>query len=230
MDSPVPPPPSHSTSTSAIPNASLSSADDSAAPPANPSSLHRGYSDSATPSTAALPDTNVFLQEYGSEGNAGPQAESNDASVNVSQYSDSSTTDRKRRLTAPESPERRGGYRSASGEGSSQATAIDLTLSPNGSSGSIERRDSDIMIPPWQPDSDVSHCPVCGTQFSFWYRKHHCRKCGRVVCANCSPHRITIPRQYIVRAPDELRLSRAGLSDLNGDDDGSGSRVSPTQI
>lgn len=50
------------------------------------------------------------------------------------------------------------------------------------------------------------------------------RKCGRVVCANCSPHRITIPRQYIVRAPDELRLSRAGLSDLTGDDDGSGSR------
>lgn len=50
------------------------------------------------------------------------------------------------------------------------------------------------------------------------------RKCGRVVCANCSPHRITIPRQYIVRAPEELRLSRAGLSDLTGDDDGSGSR------
>ncbi|KAL8827701.1 MAG: hypothetical protein Q9191_003029 [Dirinaria sp. TL-2023a] len=29
------------------------------------------------------------------------------------------------------------------------------------------------------------------------------RKCGRVVCANCSPHRITIPRQYIVHPPDQ---------------------------
>lgn len=139
----------------------------------------------------------------------------------MSQPSDSATADRKRRLTAPESPERRSGYRPATGEGSSQATAIDLTRSPEGgSAGDAARRGSDIMIPPWQPDADVSHCPVCGTQFSFWYRKHHCRKCGRVVCANCSPHRITIPRQYIVRAPDEVRLSRAGLIDL-GEDDGS---------
>jgi hypothetical protein len=29
------------------------------------------------------------------------------------------------------------------------------------------------------------------------------RKCGRVVCANCSPHRITIPYQYIVQPPAE---------------------------
>lgn len=45
-----------------------------------------------------------------------------------------------------------------------------------------------------------------------------------MVCANCSPHRITIPRQYIVRAPEELRLSRAGLIDLIGEDDPSASR------
>ncbi|OMP86478.1 E3 ubiquitin-protein ligase PIB1 [Diplodia seriata] len=219
MDRTAPPPPSHSTSTSAIPRASLSSAD-SAPPPANPSSLHRGYSDGATPSTTAPQNANVFLQEYGVEGSVGAQVEARD----VSQQPDASTTDRKRRLTAPESPERRGGHRPASGEGSSEATAIDLTFSPNGSSSSVERRGSDLVIPPWQPDADVSYCPVCGTQFSFWYRKHHCRKCGRVVCANCSPHRITIPRQYIVRAPDELRLSRTGLIDLTGDDDGSGSR------
>lgn len=31
------------------------------------------------------------------------------------------------------------------------------------------------MIPTWQPDSDVSNCPVCDAQFTFWYRKHHCR-------------------------------------------------------
>ena len=36
------------------------------------------------------------------------------------------------------------------------------------------------------------------------------RKCGRVVCANCSPHRITIPRQYIVHPP---------IVDLSGDDE-----------
>lgn len=54
------------------------------------------------------------------------------------------------------------------------------------------------ILPRWQPDSEVSECPICSRQFTFWFRKHHCRKCGRVVCASCSPHRITIPRQYIV--------------------------------
>ena len=64
-----------------------------------------------------------------------------------------------------------------------------------------ERSDSDIVLPHWQADAEVNACPVCQAEFSFWYRKHHCRKCGRVVCAACSPHRITIPRQYIVQQP-----------------------------
>ncbi|CAG7940217.1 unnamed protein product [Penicillium salamii] len=62
----------------------------------------------------------------------------------------------------------------------------------------------ELSLPPWQPDAEVSECPICKTVFSFWHRKHHCRKCGRVVCAACSPHRITIPRQFIVRPRDEL--------------------------
>lgn len=60
----------------------------------------------------------------------------------------------------------------------------------------------EIDMPRWQPDTEVTSCPICGTVFSFWYRKHHCRKCGRVVCASCSPHSIVIPRQFIVRPPD----------------------------
>jgi len=63
------------------------------------------------------------------------------------------------------------------------------------------RSNDSIVLPTWQHDNEVDRCPVCGTGFSFWYRKHHCRKCGRVVCANCSPHRITIPRQFIVQPP-----------------------------
>lgn len=64
----------------------------------------------------------------------------------------------------------------------------------------------DMALPRWQADSDVSECPICGIVFNFWHRKHHCRKCGRVVCASCSPHRITIPRQYIVRPPEFVDL------------------------
>jgi hypothetical protein len=48
-------------------------------------------------------------------------------------------------------------------------------------------------VPPkeqWVKDSDVDQCPCCKTvQFSMFDRRHHCRRCGRVICSSCSPHR-----------------------------------------
>ncbi|KAJ5734046.1 hypothetical protein N7493_002832 [Penicillium malachiteum] len=85
--------------------------------------------------------------------------------------------------------------------------------------------DMEPTLPPWQPDAEVTSCPICAVVFNFWHRKHHCRKCGRVVCASCSPHRITIPRQYIVRPPESsqpLESSPAPprqIVDLTSDDD-----------
>ena len=82
-------------------------------------------------------------------------------------------------------------------------------------------------VPNWQPDSDVNECPVCGRTFSFLFRRHHCRKCGRVVCSDCSPHRITLPRSMIVYQPGtEFGSSAPGMAsgrpavtvDLTGDD------------
>ncbi|KAM6526724.1 hypothetical protein FSOLCH5_002813 [Fusarium solani] len=40
-------------------------------------------------------------------------------------------------------------------------------------------------------------CP----EMSWGSETHDFRKCGRVVCNSCSPHRIIIPYQYIVRPP-----------------------------
>ncbi|KAL3858016.1 hypothetical protein ACJMK2_012632 [Sinanodonta woodiana] len=37
--------------------------------------------------------------------------------------------------------------------------------------------------PPW---SDGELCLECGTRFSIKTRKHHCRHCGRLLCAKCS--------------------------------------------
>ena len=45
-------------------------------------------------------------------------------------------------------------------------------------SGTSSRRagDSpDIVLPRWQPDAEVTFCPICHTQFSIFVRKHHCR-------------------------------------------------------
>ncbi|KAI4216523.1 MAG: hypothetical protein LQ351_001012 [Letrouitia transgressa] len=87
---------------------------------------------------------------------------------------------------------------------------MESSLIQRHSRGSLRnRRSREISLPRWQPDAEVSYCPICGNAFSFWYRKHHCRKCGRVVCANCSPHRITIPRQFIVQPPQDTSSSQS---------------------
>src|SRR4051812_47969138 len=42
----------------------------------------------------------------------------------------------------------------------------------------------------WIPDEQVSHCPLCSQEFTALLRKHHCRACGGVFCANCSSKKL----------------------------------------
>ena len=47
----------------------------------------------------------------------------------------------------------------------------------------------------WQKDSESNKCRVCAGAFSFTVRRHHCRTCGGLVCASCSPkHPLTSER------------------------------------
>ncbi|TLD10397.1 hypothetical protein PgNI_06342 [Pyricularia grisea] len=64
-----------------------------------------------------------------------------------------------------------------------------------------------VVLPRWQPDGEVTICPICHTQFGWLNRKHHCR----VVCNSCSPHRITIPYQFIVQPPGTPQRSPSAL-------------------
>jgi hypothetical protein len=155
--------------------------------------------------------------------------------------SSSRSSDRKRRLTTAESPMRRPSsirmHSNSAGSSTSDPILLDsspapalsrplppLPPYPQSSNAAPARRVSDIVLPAWQPDAQVSQCPVCGRGFNFLYRKHHCRKCGRVVCATCSPHRITIPRQFIVHPPSD---GLTNVIDLTGDDDATMSSFGP---
>ncbi|XP_061394089.1 zinc finger FYVE domain-containing protein 26 homolog [Musca vetustissima] len=49
----------------------------------------------------------------------------------------------------------------------------------------------------WIRDEDATHCMCCRrSAFSMLIRRHHCRRCGRVVCYSCSTHRMRIPELY----------------------------------
>jgi len=50
--------------------------------------------------------------------------------------------------------------------------------------------------PTWVPDSDATVCMRCSsTRFTPLQRKHHCRKCGFVVCGSCSTKKLLLKEQ-----------------------------------
>ncbi|XP_068639388.1 uncharacterized protein [Aristolochia californica] len=42
---------------------------------------------------------------------------------------------------------------------------------------------------------DASHCQGCASQFTFFNRKHHCRRCGGIFCNNCTINRMFLRGQ-----------------------------------
>ncbi|KAJ3451537.1 protein cbr-exc-5 [Anaeramoeba flamelloides] len=54
-------------------------------------------------------------------------------------------------------------------------------------------RDEDVSEAPiWQRDSETKNCPICTLKFNVRRRKHHCRSCGNIVCAKCSPYKFLL--------------------------------------
>jgi hypothetical protein len=53
----------------------------------------------------------------------------------------------------------------------------------------------------WVPDCEASVCMVCEkSQFSLVNRRHHCRKCGAVVCSGCSSQKVLLPHMSSAKA------------------------------
>uniref|UniRef100_UPI00398EC50E early endosome antigen 1-like n=1 Tax=Pristiophorus japonicus TaxID=55135 RepID=UPI00398EC50E len=45
----------------------------------------------------------------------------------------------------------------------------------------------------WTDDTNVMNCMSCGKGFSVTIRKHHCRNCGNIFCAECSARNALTP-------------------------------------
>ena len=72
-------------------------------------------------------------------------------------------------------------------------SSINSTSSNGSSNGTELRRTSHQSMamlgeraPVWVHDYRVTMCQRCMRQFTFLYRRHHCRACGYVVCTDCS--------------------------------------------
>ncbi|KAM7100713.1 lateral signaling target protein 2 homolog isoform 2-T2 [Ciconia maguari] len=55
------------------------------------------------------------------------------------------------------------------------------------------RRAGTCRLPEWVPDSTCSQCSACRSPFTLLRRRHHCRSCGKIFCARCSPHTASLP-------------------------------------
>ena len=42
----------------------------------------------------------------------------------------------------------------------------------------------------WVADSDSNFCTECGKKFTLTFRRHHCRFCGRLLCSDCTQHKL----------------------------------------
>jgi RUN and FYVE domain-containing protein 1/2 len=47
----------------------------------------------------------------------------------------------------------------------------------------------------WTPDKMQQNCKGCEREFNIARRKHHCRKCGDIFCAQCSNNVMPLPNE-----------------------------------
>ncbi|SPO27125.1 uncharacterized protein UTRI_10586_B [Ustilago trichophora] len=57
------------------------------------------------------------------------------------------------------------------------------------------------LQPQWERDEEARNCRGCGRHFTFFLRKHHCRRCGRIFCDSCSSKRAQLRLAEIVVDP-----------------------------
>ncbi|XP_050407864.2 myotubularin-related protein 3 [Patella vulgata] len=59
----------------------------------------------------------------------------------------------------------------------------------------LDYKESPMIM--WIPDHAVTHCACCQSQFWTAKRKHHCRSCGKIYCADCSNYFAPVPHQHL---------------------------------
>merc|ERR1739844_886892 len=87
------------------------------------------------------------------------------------------------------------------------------------------KKAADSYAAVWVPDAEATKCMHCKrAEFSLITRRHHCRKCGMVVCNDCSNKRFLLPEQsskplrVCLSCYDELVMQSAGANNISKGD------------
>lgn len=68
--------------------------------------------------------------------------------------------------------------------------------------------------PIWKPDRTTNECYVCHNPFSLLNRRHHCRRCGELVCGSCSPYRLPLNKMVSTSKSDALNRACKPCADI----------------
>ncbi|KAI8979844.1 hypothetical protein BDF20DRAFT_871986 [Mycotypha africana] len=92
----------------------------------------------------------------------------------------------------------------SSSNSSSNHTQIDSTATTT--TASMNSDSTATTLPPrsqriWEMDRQASECRRCHRKFNFLVRRHHCRRCGQIVCDKCSSNRLRLPVEELIEDP-----------------------------
>lgn len=62
--------------------------------------------------------------------------------------------------------------------------------------GTFNAKPSAYVAGQWIPDNQANECFGCQEEFSVTLRRHHCRCCGEVFCADCWGTQVNLPADY----------------------------------
>jgi MAD (mothers against decapentaplegic) interacting protein len=80
--------------------------------------------------------------------------------------------------SVPSSPEN-------SSSSSSDPPSVAMAAEPQEAGGAGDPVHLGDIPPFWVPDGDADACMNCDLKFTTFRRRHHCRACGKVMCAKC---------------------------------------------
>jgi hypothetical protein len=64
-----------------------------------------------------------------------------------------------------------------------------------------------VSLPKWVDDEASQYCQECKEPFKVLKRRHHCRKCGRLLCSDCTPWLEFLPELGYTK--DRVRICSA---------------------